>query len=111
MMRFGKPSIMWAHVGGDAVFNESWGLTEAWARRETDRILGKQRAKATGELCLVRVTVEPLSTEEVAAYRAEQEAWLAKRKGIPIPVSIPPSQSADGDGPLNVDSEIEKGNA
>jgi hypothetical protein len=82
MMSVEKPRNVWAWVCPvtGIVWDEGWGATQNYARMQTEKTLGKRRMQS-GDLRLVRVTVEPLSEVEAQAYQAEQEAWLAARKG------------------------------
>ena len=82
MLTTEKPRVMWAWVCPvtGMVLDEKWGVTEAYARRQTKAYWGKNRTES-GEFLAVRVTIEPLTAEETAAHRAEFEAWRERKAG------------------------------
>jgi len=53
-------------------------MTKEYATTRTERTLGKRRMN-TGEVRLVRVTIQPLTDVEAAAHQAEYEKWKDER--------------------------------
>ena len=80
MLTIEKPRVMWAWVCPitGMVWDEGWGGTEAYARSKTERTWGKTRTKS-GDMRLVRVTIEPLTDAEADAHKAEYAAWRATK--------------------------------
>ena len=80
MLTIEKTSVMWAWVCPitGMVWDEGWGGTEAYARTKTERTWGKTRTKS-GDMRLVRVTIEPLTDTEAEAHKAEYAAWLTTK--------------------------------
>lgn len=79
MIRITETPVMWVwmdiHTG--IVFPETMYSTEAYARQQAERILGKRRLHH-GEMVAVRVSLMPLNEKETAEHREQFRAWKAK---------------------------------
>ena len=80
MLSIEKPHVVWAWVCPitGIVWDEGWGSTPAYAKSKTERSWGKTRTKS-GEMRLVRVTIEPLTDAEASAYKSEYASWLESK--------------------------------
>ena len=84
-MKAGTSELMWArqHPGGN-VWTESFARVKAyaahWPDRDGDEQMPEDEKERFGPVRLFRVTIEPVSAEEQAAYEAQQAEWIAARK-------------------------------
>lgn len=81
MQKLDEARVMWAwvdvHTG--LVWTDGMASTPEYARRLTERTLGKRRMVG-GEMRALRVTLTPLTADERRAHEAEYEAWRARRE-------------------------------
>lgn len=87
MIKITDTPVMWIFVD-DATgicFPETMYSTEAYARQQAERILGKRRM-AGGSMVAVRVALTPLTAEETAAHRKEYEDWRTKKDAKVVPL-------------------------